>query len=74
MDDCISRKGVSAWLDNMGYSNLAEKVMDEKRFPSVKPDGKETTMKTGGKLGTNVLCVENHFLTLELSVRTVAQR
>lgn len=35
MNDCISRKGVSAWLDNMGYPKLADAVMDEKRFPAV---------------------------------------
>ena len=34
-DDVISRHGVSAWLDNMGYSKLAGVIMDEKRFPSV---------------------------------------
>lgn len=36
--DCISRHGVSAWLDNMGYSKLADIVMDKDRFPSVQPD------------------------------------
>ena len=40
MDDLISRKGVSAWLDHMGHSDLANAVMNEKRFPS--------------KLGTNL--------------------
>ena len=34
-DDAISRHGVSAWLDNMGYPKLADVIMDEKRFPSV---------------------------------------
>lgn len=34
-DDVISRHGVSAWLDNMGYPRLADAIMDEKRFPSV---------------------------------------
>lgn len=34
MSDLISRKGVSAWLDNMGYAKLADAVMDEDRFPS----------------------------------------
>ena len=37
MDDAISRKGTSAWLENMGYSYPAKVVMDEKRFPSVVP-------------------------------------
>lgn len=38
--DAISRKGVSAWLDNMGYPRLANAVMDEKRFPSAdRPQG-----------------------------------
>ena len=32
-DDVISRHGVSAWLDNMGYPMLADAIMDEKRFP-----------------------------------------
>lgn len=35
MNDVISRHDVSAWLDNMGYSKLADAVMDEKRFPSM---------------------------------------
>ena len=34
MSDSISRTGVSAWLDNMGYTKLADAVMDEDRFPS----------------------------------------
>lgn len=38
MDDLISRHGVSAWLDNMGYSKLADAVMDEKRFPPAHPN------------------------------------
>ena len=33
MTDSISRKAVSAWLDNMGYPKLADAVMDEDRFP-----------------------------------------
>ena len=33
-NDCISRQGVSAWLANRGYRGLANKVMDEDRFPS----------------------------------------
>lgn len=31
----IDRKGVSAWLYNMGYERLANMIMDEKRFPDV---------------------------------------
>lgn len=34
MGDLISRKGVSAWLDNLGYHRLSEAVLDEERFPS----------------------------------------
>ena len=34
MSDAISRHGVSAWLANRGYRGLANKVMDEDRFPS----------------------------------------
>ena len=34
MDDLISRHGVAAWLDNMGYPNLAKTVMDKNRFPN----------------------------------------
>ena len=37
VNDCISRYGVSAWLANMGYRGLANKVMDEDRFPPVQP-------------------------------------
>lgn len=35
MNDLISRKGVSAWLYNMGHEKLSKYVLDEKRFPSV---------------------------------------
>lgn len=35
MNNSISRKGVSAWLYNMGHKKLSEYVLDEKRFPSV---------------------------------------
>ena len=35
MNDSISRKGVSAWLYNMGHEKLSEYVLDEKRFPSI---------------------------------------
>lgn len=34
MSDSISRKGVSAWLYNMGHEKLSEYVLDKKRFPS----------------------------------------
>ena len=37
-DDVISRHGVSAWLDNMGYPRLADVIMDEKRFPPVQSE------------------------------------
>jgi len=40
MDDLISRHGTSAWLENMGYPNLAKMIMDEKRFPSVQPESR----------------------------------
>ena len=38
MDDLISRKRTSAWLENMGYSYPAKMIMDEKRFPSAQPE------------------------------------
>ena len=37
-NDLIRRHGVSAWLANMGYSKLADVVMDEDRFPSAQPE------------------------------------
>jgi len=40
MGDLISRHGVSAWLDNLGYSKLSDYVMDEDRFPSAQPKRK----------------------------------
>ena len=40
VNDCISRYGVSAWLANRGYRGLANKVMDEDRFPSAQPERK----------------------------------
>lgn len=49
MDDVISRQGTSAWLENMGHSNLAKMVMDEKRFPSAQPEPKRGKwIDTGG--------------------------
>ena len=36
----ISRYGVAAWLDNMGYTKLAYAVMDKDRFPSAQPERK----------------------------------
>ena len=40
MSDSISRTGISAWLDNMGYTKLADAVMDKDRFPSAdRPTG-----------------------------------
>ena len=48
--DAISRKGVSAWLDNMGYPRLANAVMDEKRFPSTdRPQGEWICHEGGWK-------------------------
>lgn len=41
MSDLISRHGVSAWLDNLGYSKLSDYVMDEDRFPSSEPERKK---------------------------------
>ena len=38
MGDLISRHGVSAWLDNLGYSKLADYVMDEDRFSSAESE------------------------------------
>ena len=43
-NDLISRHGVSAWLANMGYSKLADVVMDEDRFPPAQP--KRTDKRT----------------------------
>ena len=40
MSDSISRHGVSAWLQCMGYPKLADIVMNEQRFPSVQPEQK----------------------------------
>lgn len=40
MIDTISRQGVVAWLDNMGYPKLADKILDEERFPTIKPERK----------------------------------
>ena len=50
MDDAISRHGTSAWLENMGYPNLAKMVMDEKRFPSAQP----YTIHSDGRLWVTV--------------------
>ena len=49
-DDLISRHGTSAWLENMGYPNLAKMVMDEKRFPSAQP----YTIHSDGRLWVTV--------------------
>ena len=38
MSDSISRHGVSAWLQCMGYPKLADIVMNEQRFPSEQPE------------------------------------
>lgn len=38
MSDSISRHGVSAWLQCMGYSKLADIVMNEQRFPPTQPE------------------------------------
>ena len=38
MDDLIRRHGVSAWLYNLGYTKLADIVMNEQRFPSAQPE------------------------------------
>ena len=50
MGDSISRHGTSAWLENMGYPNLAKMVMDEKRFPSAQP----YTIHSDGRLWVTV--------------------
>lgn len=36
--DTISKRGVSAWLDNMGHPKLADIVMDKQRFPSAQSE------------------------------------
>ena len=38
MSDSISRHGVSAWLQCMGYPKLADIVMNEQRFPPTQPE------------------------------------
>ena len=37
MDDCISRRGVSAWLYNTGHKYMSDAVLDKNRFPSAHP-------------------------------------
>ena len=49
VNDCISRYGVSAWLANRGYRGLANKVMDEDRFPSVQPKSYREGYQAGFK-------------------------
>ena len=48
-NDCISRSGVSAWLANRGYRGLANKVMDEDRFPSAQPKSYREGYQAGFK-------------------------
>ena len=40
MDDAINRKGVSAWLYNMGHEKLSGYILDENRFPSIQSERK----------------------------------
>lgn len=47
MNDAISRHGVAAWLDNMGYSKLADAVMDENRFPPAQPEQRKGRWRMG---------------------------
>ena len=49
MSDVISRSGVSAWLANRGYRGLANKVMDEDRFPPVQPKSYREGYQAGFK-------------------------
>ena len=49
VNDCISRYGVSAWLANRGYRGLANKVMDEDRFPPVQPKSYREGYQAGFK-------------------------
>ena len=60
MDDAISRKGTSAWLENMGYSYPAKVIMDEKRFPSV--------------LGTNLAEVGTDCISRQAAIEAVQNR
>ena len=60
MDDAISRKGTSAWLENMGYSYPAKVIMDEKRFPSV--------------LGTNLAEVGTDLISRQDAIEVVQNR
>ena len=48
-NDCISRYGVAAWLDNMGYTKLAYAVMDKDRFPYVQPKSYREGYQAGFK-------------------------
>lgn len=48
-NDCISRYGVSAWLANMGYSKLADVLMDKNRFPSAQPKSYREGYQAGFK-------------------------
>ena len=49
VNDCISRYGVAAWLDNMGYTKLAYAVMDKDRFPYVQPKSYREGYQAGFK-------------------------
>ena len=46
VNDTISRSGVSAWLANMGYSKLADVLMDKNRFPSAQPETHDKRTET----------------------------
>ena len=71
VNDCISRYGVSAWLDNMGYSKLADVVMDKDRFPSAQPEiircrdckhcRRERSEESAKKFGQIYYCARNVF-------------
>lgn len=54
----ISRYGVAAWLDNMGYTKLAYAVMDKDRFPSVQPERKRGKWYITDAYPHNVYCSE----------------
>ena len=69
MSDAISRHGVSAWLANMGYRGLANKVMDEDRFPPVQPKSYREGYQAGFK-DAQPERIKGHWIEITLSNHT----
>ena len=61
MSDLISRHGVSAWLSNLGYSKLADYVMNEDRFPSTEPERKTAEWICGDERGQDGWCQDGWY-------------